>query len=359
VASFPDDVEAVRLVAAVYAAMGRWPELRDAATTWRRLTPDQALEPDVLIARAMLNSNEAAAAAERLAPHAKSEAAKGDKASAEVLDLYARALIAAGKSEEAAAALEPLARQSAAWRRLWLDLAGGFRSLDLEAAARWVTRVEPLVAKDVPQERRDLAGAWYVVGREFDDRESLANAKAIAQPLTTGGDADVAADAWMIAASCDEALGDLDAAERAYRQSLKLRADQPAAQNNLAYVLLLKGGDGALAEAQELAASAVAASPSVSSFYDTLARIEARRGRLDAAVTAFRRALSLEPTSIEAMIGLADVLSQSGRRDEARAQLVQIDNALQAAPRLPKPLQTQLDAVRGQVRRQTESGRVD
>ena len=52
VSSFPDDVEAVRLVAAVYAAMGRWTELREAATTWRRLTPDQPLEPDMLVARA-------------------------------------------------------------------------------------------------------------------------------------------------------------------------------------------------------------------------------------------------------------------------------------------------------------------
>jgi tetratricopeptide (TPR) repeat protein len=357
-AAFPDDVEPVRLVAAVYAAMGRWPEVRDAATTWRRLTPDQTLEPDLLVARAMLNTNEAAAAAERLAPHAGAETAKGDKASSEVLDLYARALIAAGKGDEAAAVLEPLARQSAGWRRLWLDLAGAFRSRDLEPAAKWILRVEPLVAKDVAAERRDLAGAWYVVGREFDDRESLATAKRIVEPLKAASDIDVAADAWMIAASCDEALGDFGGAESQYRQSLKLRAGQPAAQNNLAYVLLLKGGDGPLAEAHELASAAVAAAPNVASFHDTLARVEVKRGRLDAAATAFRRALSLEPTSVEAMIGLADVLSQSGRRDEARAQLTQIDGALQAVPRLPKPLAGQLEALRGQLRR-TESGRTE
>ena len=357
-ASFPDEVEAVRLVAAVYAAMGRWAEVREAATTWRRLAPDQPLEPDMLIARALLNSNDPAGAAQRMAPHAKAEAAKGDKANAEVLDLYCRSLITAGNDAEAAALIEPQARQSAAWRRLWLDLAGGFRSRDKEAAAQWVRRAEPLVAKDVPQERRDLAAAWYVVGREFDDRDALASAKAIAQSLT-GGDADMAADAWMISASCDEATGDLDAAERGYRQGLKLRPNQPAAQNNLAYVLLLKGGDARLAEAQELAAAAVTASPNFSSFYDTLARVEAKRGRLDAAVTAFRRALSLEPASVEAMIGLADALSLSGRRDEARAQLAQIDSALQAVPRLSKPLQAQLDAVRGQVRRQVESGRAE
>jgi tetratricopeptide (TPR) repeat protein len=358
VASFPEDVDAVRMLAAVYSAMGRWAEVREAALTWRRLAPQDTLEPDVLIARAMLNANDAAAAAERVAPYAKAEADKAlanpagaAPANAEVLDLYARALIAAGKSDDAAALLEPLAKQSAGWRRLWLDLAGAFRSRDLEAAAKWVTRVEPSVAKDVPQERRDLATAWYVVGREFNDREALTMAKSVAQPLTSA--ADVAAEAWMIVASCDEALGDLDAAEREYREALKLRPKQPAAQNNLAYVLLLKGGP--LEEAQQLSNSAIAAAPNVASFHDTLARIEAKRGNLDAAVTNFRKALSLDPGSIEAMIGLADALSQNNRPDEARAQLAQIDNSLQSSPRLAPALKSQLDSLRRALRRQGES----
>jgi Tfp pilus assembly protein PilF len=306
----------------------------------------------------MLNTNDAKAAADRLAPYAAAEADKakaGGAANAEVLDLYTRALITAGKSDDAAALLEPLAKQSAGWRKLWLDLCGAFHSRDLEAAAKWVARVEPAVAKDNPAERRDLATAWYVVGREFNDRESLMTARNLAQPLTGG---DVAAEAWMIMASCDEALGDLDAAEREYRQSLQLRPNQPPAQNNLAYVLLLKGG-AKLNEAQDLAAAAVKASPNVASFHDTLARIAAQRGNPDAAITSFRKALALDPASLEAMIGLADVLSQTGKRDEARAQLAQIDTALQLNPRLPVPLQSQLDATRSALRRQTESGRVE
>lgn len=357
VASFPDEVEAIRLVAAVYSATGRWAELRDSALTWRRLTPEQPLEADLLVARAMLNSNDAGAAAQRLAPYAREEAAKGEKANAEVLDLYARALIAGGKSEEAAALLEPLARQSTAGRRLWLELAGAFRSEATDAAA-WISRIEPLVSKDAPQERRDLATAWYVVGREFDDAQALTHSKTIAQPLTTA-DGDAAADAWMILASCDEARGDLESAERGYRQSQKLRPGQPAVLNNLAYVLLTRGGEARLAEAQEFVSAAIAGAPGVASFHDTLARIEAKRGRLDAAVTAFRRALALDPKSLEAMIGLVDVLSQSGRRDEARTQLAQIDNTLHITPRLPANLQAQLDAVRASLGRQTESGRAE
>ena len=220
-----------------------------------------------------------------------------------------------------------------------------------------MTRVEPSVPQDSPAERRDLATAWYVVGREFNDRESLSTAKSIAGSLT--GSADVAAEAWMIMASCDEAMGDLDAAEREYREALKLRPDAPAAQNNLAYVLLLKGGAAELDEAHRLAAAAVAAAPSMASFHDTLARVEVKRGNLDAATTNFRKALSLEPASLEAMIGLADVLAQTGRREDARAQLAQIDTALEVSPRLPPQLQAQLDAVRTSLRRPTGSGRAE
>lgn len=359
-ASFPDDIEAIRLVTAVCSATGRWAELREAAMTWRRLSPDEPLEPDLLIARAMLNGNDAAAAADRVAPYAKAEADKakaGGSANAEVLDLYARALIATGKSDDAAALLEPLAKQSAAVRRLWLDLAGAFRSRDLESAAKWVTRIEPSVAKEAPAERRDLATAWYVVGREFNDRESLSTARSLIQPLTSSPD--MAAEAWVVMASCDEALGDLPAAEKGYREALKLRPEHPVVRNNLAYVLLLRGGASQLAEAHALSAAAVAASPRSASFHDTLARIEAKRGNADAAVTSFRKALSLDPGSLEALIGLADVLSQTGRRDDARAHLLQIDSSLSLSPRLTPPLQSQLDAVRLSLRRPSETGRVE
>src|SRR4029079_3789065 len=108
------------------------------------------------------------------------------------------------------------------------------------------------------------------------------------------------------------------AAEKEYRQSLKLRPNQPPAQNNLAYVLLLKGGASQLNEAHDLSAAAIKASPNVASFHDTMARIEAKRGTPDAAIASFRKALALDPASFEAMIGLADVLCQTGKRDEAR-----------------------------------------
>jgi hypothetical protein len=59
------------------------------------------------------------------------------------------------------------------------------------------------------------------------------------------------------------------------------------------------------------------------------------------------------------MIGLAEVLSKTARRDEAKAQLAHIDSAMATSPRLPANLKTQLDAVRSSLRTQTQSGRVE
>jgi cytochrome c-type biogenesis protein CcmH/NrfG len=121
----------------------------------------------------------------------------------------------------------------------------------------------------------------------------------------------------------------------------------------------VKGDAKALEEARELSNRAIAAAPAVPSYYDTLARIEAKLGNSDAAVSAFQKALARDASSLEAMIGLADVLSRSNRRDEARQQLTLIDSALRASPRLPASLAKQLETVRTSLRGPVESGRVD
>ena len=103
----------------------------------------------------------------------------------------------------------------------------------------------------------------------------------------------------------------------------------------------------------------VTAAPAVASYYDTLARIEAKSGNADAAVSAFQNALARDRGSLEAMIGLADVLSRSNRRDDARRQLAQIDAALQSSPRLSPALATQLETVRTSLRTDVQSGRAE
>ena len=258
-----------------------------------------------------------------------------------MIDLYARALIAQGKAADAAGLLEPLAKKSASWRRAWLDLAGAFRSRDLESAAAWVSKTEPAVSNDSAAERIQLAGAWYVVGREFADRDALQKARKIAEPYTA--DEQVAAEAWTLTASCDEGLGNFADAEREYREALeapprprrhpeqpRVRAAHQGRRQGAGRGPRAFGqGDRRGARRGQLLRHARAH------------RVEARQRRRRR--QRFQKALARDGTSLEAMIGLADVYSRSNRRDEARQQLAQIDGALRHAATARVPRETTRD----------------
>lgn len=96
------------------------------------------------------------------------------------------------------------------------------------------------------------------------------------------------------------ALGDLEyqrgqptAAQQAYRAVLTLEPNQPAALNNLAWVLA--EGGAALEEALTAARQAVALQPTDANFRDTLAFVLKRLGRLEEARTEYRRSVDLTP----------------------------------------------------------------
>src|SRR5207249_2982140 len=104
-------------------------------------------------------------------------------------------------------------------------------------------------------------------------------------------------------------------AEASYRRGLVLQPDQPEALNNLAYLVLLRGGD--VNEAQKLASRAVQLSPQSASFYDTLARVQLKQGQREAALATFEQALKLEPDNVDALIGMANALCDAGKRTSA------------------------------------------
>jgi predicted Zn-dependent protease len=145
----------------------------------------------------------------------------------------------------------------------------------------------------------------------------------------------------------NQSLDNIPEAEHGWREYLVSNPADARAMNNLAYMLLLEASPSQLAEAEHLATNAIAADQTVSTFYDTLARIELRLGKTDEAVKNFRMALARNSRNIEAMIGLADALqSRPQDRDEVRALLGRIDAALRAGAPIATPLRKQLDRVR-------------
>ncbi|MEB3322689.1 MAG: glycosyltransferase [Synechococcaceae cyanobacterium] len=101
-------------------------------------------------------------------------------------------------------------------------------------------------------------------------------------------------------------------AEALYRQALTVPLDPRltlAARLNLAALLL---GRGATAEAAALARRATALDPRLAMAWYDLGLIERRRGHLEAAIEAYRRAIELAPGHAEAHQNLAAALLLAG-----------------------------------------------
>jgi tetratricopeptide (TPR) repeat protein len=356
----PNDTEAARLLTMIYAARPgaeKWPKVLDAARQWRRRSLDDPTAADLSIAGTLIEMRRYNDAASQLQSYIPKEPKPGT-ANPAVLSVYAQAVVRAGDPKRASDLLLPLAKSSSAWRKLWLGVAP--LAFDNAAgASAWIEQIAPLVPPDAPAEQVALADAWCAVGVKFSSDAEIQKAKAIAQPLAN--DPKTAAEGWRLMAMVSEQSGDMDGASHAWRRMLKLKPNDSNLQNNLAYALLHSDKPEDLAEARKLIEAALAKSPNNSTYLDTLARVHLKAKDLPAAEHAFQRALDAESTSVEAMIGLADVHAQAGRIDKARDLLVRINNALQASGNsaLPAGLRRQLESVRQSVKPPVQSGRID
>lgn len=338
----PGDSAPYALLTQIDVAMRDWDRALEAAAQWRRLTPGSAIAPDLAAARIWLRQprRNPAKAVALLAPYLLAPLEDGVERA--VLREQGCALIALGRSDEAAHLLAPLAARSAAGRRVWLELCT--EQPDAKSARAWIDRIAASAMKS-PEDRLSLARAWCGVGERFENNQALESARQLAGALTRARKAP--AEAWMLAGRCDARLHHFDDAIADYRGALAQDPNLPKAKNELARALCLRGRQEDLPEAQRLAKSALAAPDVPASFHNTLAQIEVREGNSAAATQAFRATLSKDPMNIEAMVGLARLLAQNpAGRGEARDLLARASRFVQVEPGVSRPIQQELDSAR-------------
>jgi Flp pilus assembly protein TadD len=162
-----------------------------------------------------------------------------------------------------------------------------------------------------------------------------------------GGNAPVTA--VLLRGAVADRAGDVKTAEDCYRRGLSPAPDQPDALNNLAYLVLLRGGD--LDEAQKLITARRRVAPATSNF---LRHAGARAGESAAdrsrPLASFERALKLEPNNLEALIGMAATLCDAGKRDAAVGLLAQIDTIMKNKPAMSPQTRKELDALRATMK---------
>jgi tetratricopeptide (TPR) repeat protein len=292
----------------------------------------------------------AAAAINQLAPYIPAAKNDPDRFFA-TLVFYGRALIIAHRSQEALDLLLPLAEKDPdQWLDPWINILSISHS-DAESATAWIEKLLPNISLQTPTQRLVLANGWYNVAQHYYFVAGFQKARDAIEADVKLDDAPV--ESILLYALICERLGDLDSAEAAYRRDIAVfqaqKISDPSvaiAKNNLACVLLQKGSN--LPEAQKLAEEAIAMYPTTTTYYDSLARIQAKQGNTDAAIATYQKARKIKSNDVEILIGLADLLSQNGKRDEAMPLLRQID-AIISGQTLSPALKEQLDSVRSDL----------
>ncbi|HVE41004.1 MAG TPA: tetratricopeptide repeat protein [Planctomycetota bacterium] len=201
----------------------------------------------------------------------------------------------------------------------------------IEAAPEPVAAPEPEVVPivaSVPAPLPAAAEARVVTAEEAEVRKLLGEAKALeADPaeglvryrkvldLSPGR-----TELWKTVADLELARGSSEEAAQAYREFLRSHPDRADALHNLA-ILELRAGRAA--EARTCLEAAIKAAPSADLYYN-LGNLHLKSQSLDAAISAYRRALEYEARHAEARFNLALALERSGRRAEAVSTLAQL-----------------------------------
>jgi cellulose synthase operon protein C len=114
--------------------------------------------------------------------------------------------------------------------------------------------------------------------------------------------------------------GELDMAERLYREVLQRVPGNALAMNNVAYVMVKRSKPGALAMAEEAARLA----PRSAAVLDTLAEAYAQDKQFAKAIEWQTKALALAPTADSLRLNLARLHLKAGQREPALEHLDQL-----------------------------------
>jgi predicted Zn-dependent protease len=344
IAAFPNSAAPAQAEARLALAFQRWNEAAAAAQTWKNRSTDNPYPADLALAQAQIGLGQSDAAINQLQPYLKQAAANPDKY-ADVLTLQCVALARSGRAQQAQDVLWPLAQKSAAWRARFLQVAGQIS--DRRESVRWVDRLAEIIPHNAPRERVMIGEAYDQLGTMLADSKLTNIATEMYAELVAGNE--VPADILVGAASRAERYGDKPTAETLYRRALALDPNFWVADNNLAMLIVNRGGDAK--EAASFAAAAARLSPRQPAVRDTLADVQFKAGDARAAADSENAAVRLDPDNIKWKVRFAQYVLAAGNVAEAERTVQSIDNSGDALSRLPAAEQQALSAQLTDVRK--------
>ena len=148
----------------------------------------------------------------------------------------------------------------------------------------------------------------------------------------------------LMLGSFQYARGQHSLAESSYRAALESRRD-PAALNDLAYLLMIKGGQ--MEEVRKLVEEALALQPENPVFLSTRGELNLREGRLDEAERDLQQVLAAMPDNAQALLLSAQLYAARGQKEPA---LEMAESLAVRQGELPAEQQTHLQDLLKQLR---------
>ena len=242
------------------------------------------------------------------------------------LGQYAEVLAAVGREADAKSLIWPRIDTGEAWALTALRVA---EKLEGKQQTEWLGRIEPILLTQNTT-RVELGRVLYSAGSKRSDKAAFAKAVEVMRPALD--DTRTRTPAALYSAGCEEGRGNRAEAIRLYRVAMEQLPNDPPLLNNLAY--LLCDSPDTVGEAVKLSARAVelsersVAGPQLrKAFLETHGVCLLRANQAKDAESAFRKAIDLDPSGIEAGVGLAEALVAQERGTEARPILDRIESS--------------------------------
>jgi predicted Zn-dependent protease len=219
-------------------------------------------------------------------------------------------------------------------------------------SAHWIERILPSLDPKSLDEHVGLAEAYLACADHENFPSDYAQAVKALEPFLQSNQ--MTAANWLTYAAAVTGTGDTAGAERAYREALKVDANNGIAQNNLADLLRHHSDPASLKEAESLMSEAITnhpGDPNLVSYFDTQAQIFIKEERADDAIAAFQKGYAIDPRDLNILIGLALTYANNHQIDAAVRYLSQIDSVNLPGAKLSSDLQGELDILRQTIRK--------
>ena len=317
---FPNNSLPLKRAAEISIKQKKWDQAIADTQAWRERTPYATLEPDLLLARCYLETDQPRKALSILEEHEDELASTVEERPFDT-SLLVTALAEAGDFQDARAIVQELLPSDDKWVQLWLGLSQRFEPSETAEA---IEMVEVLAVESVVS-KVDVMRAWTRLSER--DQNPVYLQKAIVSANKVAEIPGQATRGELVLAQIAGGQKNLSKALTIYQSILEREPKNTVALNNMAMVLIENGQPD---EALVAIDRALNENPDWLVLLDTKGQSLCAQGQYEDSFEVFSKVIAIDPEYLNSRLHYVGCLIESGRLGDAEsilrdAQLTNVD----------------------------------